>query len=57
MLEAQIQNLIISLWNSKARVEQERCRKERALEASQITLKIWEEKFQEKENSQECEQH
>lgn len=57
MLDAHIQNLSISLWNSKARVEQERCRKERVFEASQITPKIWEEKCQEKENSQECEQH
>lgn len=52
-LKAQIQDLSISLWNSKAGVELECRRKERALAASQVTPKIWEEKCQETENAKD----
>lgn len=57
ILEAHIQDLNISLWNSKVRVEQELLRKERGLVASQVTPEMWEEKFQEEEHAQDWTRH
>lgn len=56
-LEAQIQDLNISLQNTEARVEKERLCKERYLVGSRVTSEIWEEKCQEAENTQEWAQH
>lgn len=56
-LEAKIKYLTVSLHNSKAQVERERRLKERATEASRVTLGVWAEKCHETKDAKEYTQY